>query len=284
MCSKRLEISQKFPDKFIVVPSTCSTCISALSLDELRWLGATDHCANNVAELQLGGWHRRPSRNILGRGALGADPLIFPVYLHCTRARRASVRLSLLAVGGVVQSVHEFRVAGVAAGGHARVRHQRLRIAPCEQFNRGGYCVGGGVGHHVLGAIAYTTTPAHFSAQRPHARAGARRPGRARRGPACRPRQRPRPRPPPRRPRHCPLPVGQIMCCNLGARDRCADNVLQLGGWGNGPLCRQCGRSASLGTQLTSISLAGWRGSGERKREEERKRKTGRQEEARGGE
>lgn len=105
-----------------------------------------------------------------GEGPLGELTLpIFPAYLQVrpTSHPHVRVRASAVAIGGIVHTVREFHVwpdwDESFIAGMPVFRVDRLRLGPCVEYDRFNRCIGGMIGHHVFGAIAYTSSNDVFS-------------------------------------------------------------------------------------------------------------------------
>ncbi len=108
------------------------------------------------------------ARNLgIGRGPV--DELTFPLFPLYVQVRprgspRWRARLSVVAVAGLVQTAHEFRVSPdwreSLVAGLPVFSVPTTRLGPCEDyFARSGRCLAGALGHHVVGAVAYAARP-----------------------------------------------------------------------------------------------------------------------------
>ncbi len=94
---------------------------------------------------------------------------VFPLYVqvHPTGSPHVSVRVSAVAIGGIVHTVHEFHQwpdwsESVLAGMPVfRVPGQKLQ--GCAEYDGAGRCLEAVVGHHVFGALAYAAGPEHYT-------------------------------------------------------------------------------------------------------------------------
>lgn len=94
---------------------------------------------------------------------------IFPLYvqLHLDGRPRVSARLSAVAVGGIVHSAREFHVwpdwRQSLVAGLPVFAVPDPHLATCGAFGRGGECHV--MGHHVIGAVAYSGRPIGIDAR-----------------------------------------------------------------------------------------------------------------------
>lgn len=113
------------------------------------------------------------ARNLgTGRGPL--DELTFPVFpLYVQRVRGAEpewgARLSLVAAAGVVRTVREFKVwpdwRESLLAGLPVFQVPQSRLGTCTSYGPRGECLGGMLGHHLLGALVYAGRPEQTTVQ-----------------------------------------------------------------------------------------------------------------------
>ncbi len=113
------------------------------------------------------------ARNLgTGRGALDELTLpVFPLYVQRLRGARPewSARLSVVAVAGVVRTVHEFKVwpdwRESLLAGLPVFEVPRERLGGCSAYGPRGECLAGMLGHHVVGAVVYAGRPEQTTVQ-----------------------------------------------------------------------------------------------------------------------
>jgi hypothetical protein len=108
----------------------------------------------------------------LSRGDPAFTELTFPVFPAYLQVRPTShphvrVRVSAVAVGGMIHTAREFHVwpdwQESLVAGMPVFQVDRVRLGPCVEYDRFNRCIGGMIGHHVFGAVAFTSHNDAFS-------------------------------------------------------------------------------------------------------------------------
>lgn len=129
--------------------------------------------ALRFAGLQLVASGASVTRNIGRGGAPFAEMTfpLFPAYLDIKPTAHPHVRLrvSAVAVGGIIHTAREFHVwpewRESLIAGMPVFLVDRVRLGPCVEYDRFNRCIGGMIGHHVFGAVAYTRRNDVFTGQ-----------------------------------------------------------------------------------------------------------------------